>query len=529
MPELVRGDLVGNGTVDILSVMRMINHIIGKNNGVDSHGNPWIRSDYEDYIGNIANTETISTVGISRMVNHIINKNDGKDENGESWIKPAQNVLYLVPGNKYNTPMQELRDFRRSQGYSIVTKTLSEDDSSSVDNIQNYINTIHRDITLKYVLIFGEIAEVPSYMLFRYEGTPTINNTNTRTAASDISYGLNSRIHDGGIDTIEIIVGRLSPGDRDNSHLSINPTAEQEIQNVQNQVDKIIQYENLIDSVKLGTQDTAKYSLDGEWIRKIVGIASAEGSLADGLDEKGIDDLADNDFIRGEIRKLYNLDKGLSYAELYDNHARVYNPFTDRVIDVYAPCQTPLIASIEEDSTVENDIADDNPRAGLGEVVSLTDKLEKGFPLMLYAGHANEVLMATTDFSVAYYQHGLGMPEVDPGKYFLACFVGCSIGSHDEPYTSLAEQFQIEKNKGSIAIFGSSVLQSWQPPQHMMRKLVNDLVEYITNQETKTIGEMFKSAVDINEFKVFGDFYFYHIFGDPTTRYNMTVPEMYVN
>ena len=104
----------------------------------------------------------------------------------------------------------------------------------------------------------------------------------------------------------------------------------------------------------------------------------------------------------------------------------------------------------------------------------------------------------------------------------MCCVVGCSAGSHDENYISLCEKFVTAKEKGSIASFCSTVLMGWTPGMYLQRKL-ND--EILAATEVKTIGELFKTSVQIDDFKNSDDFFHYHILGDPATRFVLTLPE----
>jgi hypothetical protein len=89
---------------------------------------------------------------------------------------------------------------------------------------------------------------------------------------------------------------------------------------------------------------------------------------------------------------------------------------------------------------------------------------------------------------------------------------------------SLSEKFQTAQNKGSIAMFVSSILQNWEPPMHMQRKL-NTLI--LQSTKILTIGELFKSAILVDNIDwLNNDFWYYHILGDPCTRYILTVPEL---
>ena len=86
---------------------------------------------------------------------------------------------------------------------------------------------------------------------------------------------------------------------------------------------------------------------------------------------------------------------------------------------------------------------------------------------------------------------------------------------------SLSEKWQVLGNRGSIAMFVSSVLQSWKPPMYMQREL-NDSI--LAASSVKTIGEIYKDAVLVSEFQAHSNFWYYHILGDPATRFVLTLP-----
>ena len=70
----------------------------------------------------------------------------------------------------------------------------------------------------------------------------------------------------------------------------------------------------------------------------------------------------------------------------------------------------------------------------------------------------------------------------------------------------------------------------------MMRKLNDEIIDAISEKKIKTIGDLFKSAVSapvfsqpMNDLGRDPDFWFYHIFGDPATRFLLTVQEFNIN
>ena len=179
---------------------------------------------------------------------------------------------------------------------------------------------------------------------------------------------------------------------------------------------------------------------------------------------------------------------------------------------------------ISDTNTISNN-KNEYDEQGNPNSIRLIEEINQGSALLLYAGHANEVAFSTTNFDISSVDQ---LTNVD--NYFLGCVVGCSISSHDEEYMSLAEYLQVaSKNNepiGSIGIFGSTILQSWSAPMIMQRKL-NDTI--INANSVMTLGEIFKEAVLVPQFINSGDFWFYHLLGDPVTRYVLTLPELRVS
>ena len=365
--------------------------------------------------------------------------------------------------------MNELKLFRETQGYQVSTYLVSENDDylsikTHIDNLYNIDNQ------LKYILIFGNVEDVPTLMKtgtgenFQYQ---TALNLNYTSAASDISYGMIN-------DQLILCVGRLVAGD--NVYYTTSELTEDEkITNVQNQIDKIKSYESLVDELISNYQN-----LDLTNYKHIVGIASNEGP--------GIDNLNDNEFIRSELLKYKDIN--FNFTELFQGTLPISNSDTNNNYDLTGdPTNTNLVNSIND-----------------------------GVSLLLYTGHANETTLSTTNFNV------FNVDQLNENSnLFLACVVGCSLGSFDERYLALSEKLQISKNKGTIAIFSSSVLQTWAPPMYIQRTL-NDKI--INSESIMTIGELFNQAVSVDEFRNSYDYWFYNLLGDPCTRYILTIPEL---
>ena len=61
----------------------------------------------------------------------------------------------------------------------------------------------------------------------------------------------------------------------------------------------------------------------------------------------------------------------------------------------------------------------------------------------------------------------------------------------------------------------------------IMQRKLNDTI--INANSVMTLGEIFKEAVLVPQFINSGDFWFYHLLGDPVTRYVLTLPELRVS
>jgi len=451
------------------------------------------------------------------------------EEEEETENLDGERILFLYD-IKYQASVDLLKVEKLARGFNVTTYSIN---SSSVpitqDNMlekftetKNVIDNMYDNQAFKYILIFGSIEEVPTYMrTFLYQEGSSYTNQLYSKAACDMMYSFvnddDNEWWTSWLDTPEtwnepndnklednykIIVGRLSPGDKlyDESASWVDGLTDiEKQQNVLNQVNKIIEYEKIIDDVNnYDADDPNTYiNMETDYFKKIIGIASNEGGV-----DLGIDDLLDRDYMRQELVKYSESDLGCVYVELYDD--------------------------VGSNITIEQDEVGD-PGA-----IDLVDEINEGSPLLLYCGHATEQEFITTHFGVE------NITDLDSmsneGMYFLGCIVGCSAASHDESYMSLAENLQTCANKGSIAMFASSALQRWAPPQYMQRTF-NDTV--INATETLTIGDLFKEAILVDEFlnapedPLVGplsasnkSLWFYTLLGDPSCRYILTVPNL---
>ena len=246
----------------------------------------------------------------------------------------SQEEILIIYNEVYETQVNRLKNFREGsadgQNFSVTLKKVSTDNESDYfedfNSLHNYIfnefKSNSTDTLKKYVLLVGSTEEVPTYWRDGIDESDFVNlNDDDRlnfyifSAASDISYGFRDYdvSNDAGnlekLENYELIVGRLSSGDKF-YHTSNVPLSDTERQaNIKNQVDKIIEYDTLIHQIKT---NSSNIDLTGDNIRKVIGIASNEDGLG-----SGIDDLPDNEFLRNELEKLRLSALNMKYTELY--------------------------------------------------------------------------------------------------------------------------------------------------------------------------------------------------------------------
>ena len=417
----------------------------------------------------------ITTVGkkITIKSTNMQRSEEGEDDNDDD----LKSVLFIYD-QKYHDHVNTLKLFRENQGWNVQLHLVNYNNNNNItpstintqyNTLKITVNNMYAASPFRYILIFGSIEEVPTSMREINEGpAQSIYNANTSTAACDFYYGL---YEDNDTIYYRTIVGRLTPGGNILGQQPITDVTK--IANIEYQVSKIIRYEGIIDVIT--TDSTIINNPNYSWLKTIIGIASNEGAGS------GIDGLSDNRFMNSELDQ-YQTDLNATIVELY---------------------QGSLLNS------------NDNP--GDPNSNELITSINSGSSLLLYAGHASEVSLATTGFNI---NSVSGLSNTD--KLFLGCVVGCSIGSHDENYMSLSERLQCD-NDGSIAMFVSSILQSWVAPMYMQRALNTAI---LGSTSVKTIGQLYFSAVTTPRFLSSLDIWYYHILGDPCTRYILTLPEL---
>lgn len=364
-------------------------------------------------------------------------------------------VLVIIFHKFYRRVCQRLARYRRKQGHKVVLKKYNRG-----MKISNFTSNKKAD----YLLLVGNIEQVPSVMKTIHEGwAKTALNQNVNVAASDISYGVVGN-------ELKTVVGRLSPGDNVYGGAKGKLRRRQMVRNVAHQVRKIRAFENRGLNRK---------------VFRVAGIGSSEG------DGYGIDGMSDKVFLHSELERMYT-EEGVIYSEFFDGEG--------------------VGGSSGEGAGVE---LDESGRPKDTKLVSLMNRDDGGIRALFYTGHANEVSLSTSGFDV---KDLGGLKRRKDGKnLFIGCAVGCSVGSHDENYMSLSEALQCRKLGGSVAFFGSTILQSWAPPMYMQREIMRSFKSGGEKGVT-TVGELFRKGVEVENFRMSNDFWFYTLFGDPLTK-----------
>lgn len=376
-------------------------------------------------------------------------------------------ILYIVSYlysslSEYN----KLKLMRQKQGYTVYEIVIQENETFEI--IKGKINTLHSTNKLKYICIIGNEKEIVTNMRkvkpIDIDEEET-DNTPIIIAASDLMYGIINN-------KIEIIVGRISSGISDNET------------NIKNQINKILTYEKLNENLNIKNVNNT----ENKWTTKVIGIASDQYTSS----------FKDNEYMRNELKSFEtNIDQtriNISYVELFEGY------IGENVTDIdNVPDKTGNPTSAELESYINN-----------------------GTTLIEYLGHGTDTKLRTTDFDIANVDN---LTNTD--KYFLFISVACLIGAFHNDTITLAEKFQFAKDSGSIAVFSSSVEQSWEPPKKMLNS-INKLIQK-SPEKYITIGDLFYQGITDHDFLHISlgglnendESYYYNLFGDPSTKYNL--------
>lgn len=163
-------------------------------------------------------------------------------------ILEEQGNMIVICYDGFLDEIQPFVDWKKIKGQPIELFAVSEAGGSS-SNIANFIEDYYYETGLTFVLLVGDIAQIPS---------PTVGGS-----ASDPSYGFiegNDSYH-------EVMIGRFSA---------------ENANHVQTQVERSVNYERYPE-------------MDGSWYHKGIGLASSQGS---GIGDEGESDFQHEDNIR---------------------------------------------------------------------------------------------------------------------------------------------------------------------------------------------------------------------------------------
>ena len=73
----------------------------------------------------------------------------------------SENILYIYNKN-YIDSVNILKEFREKQNYKVILYECKN--SNSYNSLKTYINNIYNNNSIKYILLFGSVEEIPTYM-----------------------------------------------------------------------------------------------------------------------------------------------------------------------------------------------------------------------------------------------------------------------------------------------------------------------------------------------------------------------------
>lgn len=376
-------------------------------------------------------------------------------------LPSKERILYMY-NEKYEKYLNDLIKLRERQNFIVLKLKCNNNDS--YDKLKNIVNNIYENEKIKYLVLIGDSNEIKTLKKNSLNNSTyyhTLNN-NIDYANSDISYGIINK-------TYKIIVGRIS---------SINKCISQSKKklNIKNQINKIIEYEEMFDNIDIKKE---------KWIKNIIGISNDNKTIL------GTNGVLENIFMKRQLER-YSRNLNCTYATLSQNNSLNYykNNILEKKID------KPTIKDFNR-------------------------YIDNGISTLFNMGYTDAIEL----FGKKYIN--LNVKKLSNNKkYFLGCFIGCS-SFLDITRNSLINELQTTRNKGTIGCFFSSVTQSWNAPIDLFKQINTNIID---SEEILTIGELFKKSVSIPEFipedlggnNIYPDFYYYNIYGDPSTRYILT-------
>ena len=329
--------------------------------------------------------------------------------------------MLIISHGDFMDEMQPLVDWKNRKG--IPTEMVSVSDiGSSSSAIENYVDNYYYENGLTYLLLVGDIAQIPS---------PTVSGS-----ASDPSYGF----IDGNDFYTEIFVGRISGN---------NPAE------ISTQVERSIEYE-------LNPQ------LNASWYDNALGVASNQGP-----GYAGMSDDVFNDFLWDTLLEDYYYD---SYVGVYDGSG--------------------------------------------GTDAQGINAINGGVGIINYTGHG----------SISSWGNGASLSAsqinslTNNNKLPFVITVGCNVGEFQSTSACFTETWQRATNNGeptgSIAHFGSTISQSWEPPMHGQWAMNSILTESYDNNITRSLGGIaYNGCMHMNEAQGssgINETKYWTFFGDPS-------------
>jgi len=225
----------------------------------------------------VSNPNALTSNSLSRNSNNINTSNEFLHIYEDLFINNNNDLRFEYIGDEgrmliicyddFLDEMQSLVDWKNRKGIHTDIIGISEI-GSSASSMQNYINSYYYENDLTYLLLVGDISQIPTHIV--------------NGAASDPSFGFIN----GNDSFAEVIVGRLSAN---------NPTE------LQTQIDRTLSYEINPEEV--------------DYLDNSLGIASTQGPGYGGLSDAQFNDLLWNDLL-----SPYTYD---SYEGIYDGGGSV--------------------------------------------------------------------------------------------------------------------------------------------------------------------------------------------------------------
>ncbi len=210
--------------------------------------------------------------------------------------------------------------------------------------------------------------------------------------------------------------------------------------------------------------------VDGDWMQKGVGIASSQGS---GIGHYGEADYVHMGYIRDDL-----LDYGyLEVDEIYDTNG--------------------------------------------GNATMVANALNEGRGIINYCGHGSNTSWSTTGFNNTYV-NALTNDNMLPFIQSIAC-----VNGNFTSITCFAEAWLRATHggvpTGAIAMFASSINQSWAPPMYAQ----DESIDLMCDEDLNTLGGLWFNGVSymIDESNDIAIARTWHIFGDPSLQVRTKVPE----